>query len=804
MSNRILSFFLALLCLPVLSFSQNGIIKGRITDAFSNEPVPFANVVVVEAGKGAVSDEEGNYTITGLEPGLYDVSASYVGYREQTVYEIQVTNSRPAEVNFELQSATEEIEAVTIQASPFRKTLESPVSLRTIGVAEIQRNPGANRDISRVIQSLPGVTTTASFRNDLIIRGGAPNENRFFLDDVEVPNINHFATQGASGGPVGLINVNFINEVEFYSGAFPANRGNALSSVLSFRQRDGRDDRLGATFMAGSSDVGLTLEGPIGDKTTFLLSARRSYLQLLFSALELPFLPTYNDFQAKVKYRIDQKNELTFIGLGAIDDFALNLDADNTEDQRFILENIPTNTQWNYTNGVVYKRYGDQGYWTLVLSRNMLNNESVKYRDNDESSEDNLILRYRSQEIENKFRLERTQRQNGYKLNFGLGYQYVKYNNRTFNRIFTAAGPQTVDFTSDLTLGRYALFAQLSKKYLGDRLSLSLGFRMDGNSYSEEMRNPLEQFSPRFSASYALSERFALNFNTGIYYQLPPYTVLGYQEEGVLVNRDINRIRYIQNQHLVAGLEFNTAANSRITLEGYYKKYDDYPFLVRDQVSLANLGGDFGVIGNEPVVPESEGRSYGLEFLFQQRLYKGFYGIAAYTLGWSEFTDAEGNYAPSSWDSRHIVSLTLGKKLKKDWEIGVNWRFQSGLPFTPFAENSALVASWDVNQRGIPDYSRLNSQRLNAANAIDFRIDKRWYFDKWSLNLYFDVENVTGNAVNIPNLILDRPLDEDGRPIGSGVVVNPDAPRAEQRYAVKPIEDATGQLLPSIGIMIEL
>jgi hypothetical protein len=802
MKRQHLCLLAAGLLLSLSAQAQSGIIKGQITDALSNEPIPFANVLLLDSDKGTTTDIDGKYEITGITPGLYDVRASYLGYGEQTEYEIQVTNAKPATVDFALSESSQNLEEVVVKASPFRKTEESPLSLRTIGVAEIQRNPGGNRDISRVIQTLPGVTAPSGFRNDLVIRGGAPNENRFYLDGVEVPNINHFATQGASGGPVGLINVNFIREVDFYSGAFPANRGNSLSSVLEFRQRDGRDDRMGGTFMLSATDIGLTLEGPIGDKVTYLLSARRSYLQLLFKAIGLPFLPTYNDFQAKIKYKIDKRNEITFIGLGAIDQFTLNLDANETEEQQFLLNQLPVSPQWNYTNGLVYKRYNDNGFFTFVLSRNMLNNESEKYFQNDDSSEDNLTLRYRSQEIENKFRAEHDLRLGDFKLNYGINYEYVKYNNSTFNRIFTGAGSQTINFSSDLDLNRYGLFAQGSRKLLQDRLVLSLGFRMDANDYSSDMSNLLEQFSPRFSLSYALTERLSFNFNTGRYYQLPPYTVLGYREQGRLVNRD-NGIRYISNDHIVAGFEFNTASSSKISIEGYYKRYYDYPFLLRDSVALANLGGDFGVLGNEPVVPRADGRTYGMEVLFQQRLFKGFYGIASYTLGWSEFEDKDGNFVPSSWDARHITNVVLGKRFGKDWEVGVNWRFQSGLPFTPLSDASALVLNWDVNGRGIRDFGQLNTRRNMLSNTIDIRIDKKWFFEKWSLNLFLDVENVTGNAVGDEQFILDRPLDENGQPIGPGVIVNPDAPKEAQRYRLKAINTATGTVLPSIGAMVE-
>lgn len=778
-------------------------IKGYVTDIKNNTPLDLVTIQIIGSEKGAVTNENGYYEISGLIPGIYNIKASSLGYDEKINNEIIVTNIRPTELDIKLEESVQNLKEVQVQSAPFSKTEESPVSLRTIGVAEIQRNAGSNRDISKVVQSLPGVTSSSSFRNDLIIRGGAPNENRFYLDDVEVPNINHFATQGSSGGPVGMINVTFIREVDFYSGAFPANRGNTLSSVFNFKQRDGRDDRIGASITAGSSDFGITLEGPIGKKTTFLASARRSYLEFLFKALDLPFLPTYNDFQLKVRHKIDQKNELYFVGLGAVDQFKLNYDANKTETQQYLLNQLPVNTQWNYTNGIVYKHYHQSGYFTVVLSRNMLNNEATKYAHNDESTESNLILKYKSQEIENKLRLENTLRFGDNKLVYGIGYEYAKYNNTSYNRIFTNNETKTINYHTDLNIHKYYFFGQYSRKLLDNRISISAGFRADGNNYSNEMSNPLTQFSPRLSFSYAFSSKISFNANTGVYYQLPPYTILGYKENNVLINKE-NNIKFIQNQHLVAGFEYNSSANSRISIEGYLKHYNNYPMLLRDSLTVANLGADFGVIGNEPAIPFAEGRSYGVELLFQQRLYKGFYGILAYTLGWSEFQDKNKVYVPSSWDSRHIVNLTMGKKFNKNWELGINWRIQTGLPSTPFADNSSLVNNWDLNGQAIKDYNRLNTERSGALNQLDIRIDKKWYFKKWSLNVYLDIENITGSTIKNKQLILDRPLDANNTPIGGGIIENPDAPQNEQRYKLKSIDDANGTVLPSIGLLIEL
>lgn len=800
--NRFLSTLMLILCVSVV-LAQNLVIKGKVFNPISNEPVPFANVVIQGTTIGASTDIDGKYEITGLEPKLYNIEATSLGFEKAVVYEIQVFNNKPVFVDIEMLENSQLLETVEVTASPFVKKEEAPVSMRTIGVSEIERNPGGNRDISRVIQSLPGVASSPSFRNDIIIRGGAPNENRFYLDGIEVPNINHFATQGASGGPVGLINVNFIKEVEFYSAAFPANRGNALSSVFDFTQKDGNPDGIKANITVGSSDYGLTLDGPIGKNTSYIFSVRRSYLQFLFSVLKLPFLPIYNDSQFKIKHKLNDKNEISLIGLGALDQFELNLNAsDGVEDEatlernRYILGNIASNDQWNYTVGVSYKHFADKSFQQAVVSRNHLNNLAKKYFENDESDPNNLILDYSSQEIENKVRLEHTWRDKGWKWNVGVGYENATYTNDTYNKIVTASGQEiTVDFNSRLNLNKYSVFSQLSKSVLKNRLTISGGVRTDFSDYNSDMSNPLEQLSPRLSASFSLAPSWSLNASVGRFFQLPPYTLLGYRNgAGDLVNKDLG-LKYIQADHFVAGIEYLPTTNSKITVEGFYKVYNNYPFLLRDSVSLANLGSDFGVIGNEPATPTSEGRAYGVEFLAQQKLFKGFYGIIAYTLVKSEFTDKTGEFKPSAWDNGSIITVTGGKKFKGNWELGVRFRYLGGAPYTPFDQNlSSQRQNWDLRGVGILDYDLLNTERVGAVHQMDVRVDKRFFFDKWSLNVYFDVQNAYGyEAPLAPFISVQR--DDIGNPI-----VDPNDP---SKYLTKSVENFSGSLLPSVGIIVE-
>ncbi|MCK3686090.1 TonB-dependent receptor [Maribellus sp. YY47] len=790
---RIIHVFIYLLIFPVCSWAQKASLSGKVVDATSNEPLPFVNVVVAGTGIGTVTDTEGHFVLKGLESGFIRVEASFVGYRKVISSETEVRQAGNAYIEIKMEKSRENIDEVTVKASPFRVTMESPLSMRTIGVGEIEKSPGANRDVSRIIQSFPGVQSTPAYRNDVIIRGGGPSESRFFLDDVEIPNINHFSTQGASGGPVGILNADFIREVNYYSGAFPANRGNALSGVLEFRQIDGNEEKMQFHGTLGASEVAATLDGPLGEKTNYVFSVRRSYLQLLFSALELPFLPNFTDMQFKVRTRFDQKNELTLIGLGAYDVNKLNLDIENPdEEQQYILSQLPENRQWSYTVGAVYKHYRDNSYQTFVVSRSQLKNLSDKYLDNDKSTVDNRILDYESQEVENKIRLENTSRIDGFKLNFGAGLDVVNYLNNTVSGRFYEGELQQVNYDADLSLLKYSLFFQLSKNVFDERLALSLGVRTDANNYSASMNNLLEQISPRFSASYKLSPQWSLNFNTGRYYQLPSYTSLGFKQDDVLVNKQ-NKLKYISVDHLIGGLEFRPKSTVQLSAEAFWKSYADYPFSVKDQISLANKGADYGVIGDEEVVSSSEGRAYGAEFQARINSSEGFNFNLSYTLVRSEFKNGSQQYIPSSWDSQHLLVLTTTKDLKKGWSLGARWRYVGALPYTPWdLDKSSLVEAWNLSGGPYYDFSRLNSERQPAFHQLDVRVDKAIYGEKITTKFYIDIQNLYNFQAKTNDIVV-RATDASGNFLltDNGT-----------RYQLNVIENKSGTVLPTIGVIV--
>ena len=421
------------------------------------------------------------------------------------------------------------------------------------------------------------------------------------------------------------------------------------------------------------------------------------------------------------------------------------------------------------------------------------------------NDEDSMkTIDYDSDEIENKFRYENnTTFDNGVKLNLGINAEYANYFNSSFVRNFANGEPLTLDYRSNLDVFKYGVFGQISNDFLKDRLSLSFGFRLDGNDYSETMNNPLDQFSPRFSASYLMVQDLYLNFNTGRYFQLPPYTTLGFQNSaGELVNRE-NGLEYIRSDHFVSGIEWRPTDQSRLTVEGFLKLYNNYPFSVRDSISISSKGADYGTFGDEEVKSIAEGRAYGFEVLYRNKDLFGGNLIVSYTYVRSQAEAFKtkaltgNNWVPASWDNRHLLNILGIKEFKNNWRLGFKWRFVGGAPYTPFdREQSSLVQAWNVRQIGILDYSRFNQLRLEEFHQLDVRVDKEIYLDKLTLNFYVDIQNLYNFKADQEKVLT---IDESVSP----QPVNPTAPPELQKYQLKSIDLSGGTVLPTIGIIIE-
>ena len=735
MQNRLL---LILLTISTYVLAQNtGTFSGQIIDEKTQYPLEGSSVILEGTNIGVITDANGYFTFENVPAKSYNIQATYLGYESQTLYNVIVKSVGTPSLLFKLNEASEALDEIILSKSSFRTSKETPLSTQSFSAVEIETYPGGNNDIAKVAQSLPGISPSiGGFRNDFIIRGGAPNESVYYLDGVEIPNINHFSTQGSAGGPVGMLNVAFIREVTLSSSAFGAEYDNPLSGVLAFEQREGNDQKYSGNVRIGASEAGATFNGPLFKRgkersnTTLMVSARRSYLQFVFALVGLPIRPDYWDYQWKLNHTIDERNSLTFIGLGSIDDFSVVAPDDFDVEQQAALDTAPIIEQRTITLGLTWKHKfkNGTGQVNTTLSTNRLKNVFSQYQDNENKT--GILFRNDSKEQETKLRVNTTQYIKDWKVSYGLNVQQSVYTNNTDDVVGGLGYETAIDFA------KYGFFGKLSRSFANNRLSLALGLRSDADSFTNGS-TLIDNLSPRLSASYMLNESssWKLNASVGRYFKIPTYTMLGFQNNsGEFINKSN---RYTQSDHYVFGVEYNLSPSARFTVEAFRKDYSQYPVSVLDGVSLANKGAGFEVLGNEAVVDTGSGLSKGIEVLFQQKLSNNFYGILAYTLFSSEFSGIDNVRLPSVWDSGNLLTFTGGYKLPKNWEVSLRYRYAGATPFAPTDTAATLITYPQV----IIDYSRLGENKLSTFKQGDFRLDKKWNFEKLSFNFYIEIQN---------------------------------------------------------------
>ena len=735
---------------------------------------------------------EGAFAFSNLPVGLCNIRVSSPDGSFTTVLHEQTLNAvKPLELRIEVERPYQVLEEVAISAEAFQTTEETPLSIKNINWSEMQRMPGATLDISKAIQSFPGVLPKSSFGYNISIRGGASSENAYRMDGIDLPTINHFSIQGASGGAVSLLNMDFIQGAALYSGAFPSSMSNVLSGALDLDLRQARSDRPGVRMTLGATDVGATLELPMKGRSGLMVSARNSFSQHYFKLFNIPVLPTYQDAQFKYYTRISDHADLTILGVGGWDSYRVYKEGRGSDALLYNVGYIPEGEQSTEVLGARYRQFVPNGLKTLVVSHDRITNDADKFLGNTRQESDRQ-LRYRSFEDRTRLRFERIWDSERAKLTLGGSFEAVGVGVDMWALKGSTAGVDTTNLQSTLSYVQGGLFAAYARHSANQRGTLNLGLRMDATNFNLNMVNPLAQLSPRASYKYQLTSHWTANSHVGRYQQMPAGILLA-------ANRATNHgrfTRFTTTDHLGAGVEYQNGKTYRVSMEVYSKRYRNAPFLVNDQIAYANAIGAYVAVGDQPSIPNAVGRARGFELFLQQKLKGQYWWMGSYNYGISEFQTAAGDWAPSVWDSRHTLSMTAGKVWGKGWQWGLKWRYSSGTPYTPFNESaSALVSNWDVLQRGVFDYANVNSQRLDAFTQLDFRLDKTYSHKGWSLSWFLDLQNLaSGDIPLMPYLTVVRDADT------KAPLLDPTDPT---RYQMQLLRSDTGRTLPTIGMILE-
>jgi hypothetical protein len=722
----ILLIFLMILTQNLFAQKETGTISGIVVDIDSKQPIVGANIILLETNLGAVTNLEGNFTIPNVFVNVYSLKASIIGYASVTKTDIEVRTSKPTHIEFELNEEPIQLNEITVKSEYFTKTPTELISITSFEYEEIRRSPGGFEDVIRALSLLPGVAQADAGRNDLIVRGGAPSENLYIVDGMEIPNINHFGTQGATGGPLSYINLDFVKETLFSSGGFSSEYGDKLSSVLKIDLRNGRNDKLGGKATISASQFGINLEGPLGKNNNFLFSARRSYLDFVFKAAGFSFVPEYYDVLSKANFNLDNNNKISFLFIGAFDNVKY---FNETADQRLDNARILGSDQVQYATGIFYRHLINNGFITLTLNRNY-----TDFKTQQRDTLLNYIFKDYSTEIENSIKADLVYKISAYsEISTGLACKNISFNADILFPYFVTTFGDSLPIhglNSQNMFTKGSGYVNLNHLFF-EKLRANIGLRLD---YFDQLDKKV-YLAPRFSVSYILNELSNLNFSSGTYYQSPSYIWLP-------PNGNNKRLTDTRTNQFILGFDHLLREDFLLKLETYYKLYYDYPAsLIRPYLVLSNTGAgfsgsddNFSSFGLEPLTSGGSGKSRGVELSFQKKLSDiRCYGILSFSYSKTEFTALDNITRPGAYDQRWILNLSGGYKFDEKWEAGFKFRYASGRPYTPFTNSGSQLVS---------DYL---SNNYKALHSLDLRVDKRWFFEKFTLITYIDVQNIYNN-----------------------------------------------------------
>lgn len=724
--KKLITVFLLFFSIFTAFSQQSGILNGIVLDKATQTFLKDINVKILGTGLTAKTKEDGSFRIAGIPLGTYSVEFTSALYQKFIQSDVVISTGIEREMIIELQGV--QTEEVVIEDSRFQKPSDVTTSFKSLTFEEIRRFPGGLEDIGRVIQSLPGISLTSDGRNDLLVRGGSPAENLFVVDGFEVNNINHFGSQGATGGPVSILNLDFVRNVNFLTGGFSAKYGDKLSSVVEIQQRAGNSEKFFGKINLSGTGFGANFEGPITkkNKSSWLVSARRSYLDLIFNAAGFSFVPEYTDFQLKADYRINNSNFIEFNSFGALDKVRFNNDTEENKQNNL---DILTNNQNSYSAGILWKTLlNKNSFLVSSVSRNYTNfffsqrdsNFTEIFRNDSKESDIQLKLDYSSR-ISPSTLISLGGAGKRIKLDYDIDKKadtlsYLDPN--TGNYIILPA----VTILKNLYTYKGFAYAEITQNFL-KRFKLTAGVRYD----YIDIINKKNYVSPRTSLAVTITPKLSLNFAYGIFYQSPSYIwIIGSEN-----NKELEDIRA---DHYIAGIEYLFDESTRLTVEGYLKDYRNYPVSVnRPYLILANNSGfeTQNSFGLEQLVSAGTGKAMGFEIFLQKALTKSIYGQVSFSYSDVKYKAYDGVERRSDWDNRYVLNVSGGYKLGKSWEFSAKFRLAGGRPYTPIDPDNGSI-----------DYNYYNTEVLPVYQRLDIRAEKRFMFKAWTLTTYIDIQNI--------------------------------------------------------------
>ena len=749
---------LLLTLLPSLLLAQT--IQGTLTDAQSEMPLIGATVALVGTDTvGTTTDFDGHFSLGPVPPGRQTLRISYLGYATQTIPNVLVTAGKDVILDLTLEEAVTDLAAVTVSAgSEGRGTVNemSTISTQSFTAEQVNRFAGGRGDVSRLATNLAGVATSDDSRNDIVIRGNSPAGLLWQLEGIPIPNPNHFATLGTTGGPVSALNPNILANSDFATSAFAAEYGNALSGVFDLRLRTGNRERYEFMAQLGTfTGVELLAEGPLGSGGgSFITGFRNSFVGLA-EAAGIPIgtnaTPDYRDLTFKVDFAPTKLGKFSLFGIGGTSSIDF-LGRDTDEDDLFADPN--SNSYVNSQFGVVGLRHnlitGEQTYLRTVISANTQGNDYTEYT-LDAEQEDGLLTtavddqtsRYSIKSYLNSKLSRRLTLRTGVQAE--LNQLITTVDDRDGQPDRDGDGIRDLDRLRDFD-GNFTLlqaFGQGQYK-LGDKTILNAGLHLQYFTLTEALT-----VEPRLAAEYAATDRLTLSAGYGRHSQVPALPVFFFRDP-TTGSPDANQnLGYLQADHYVVGGALALNAAWRIKSEVYYQRLFDLP--VDDftsSFSIVNAGADFVFPERGGLVNAGSGQNYGIELTVERTFTDNWYALLTGSVFESNYAGSDGIERPTAFTNQYVVNALGGR----EWAIGKDKRNRltlntkvtssGGRYYSPVDLAASRAAETDVR-----DETRAFSERYPPYFRWDlkFGIQLNSRSKKFSQSFFLDLQNLTGN-----------------------------------------------------------
>ncbi len=765
-----------------------GNISGEVIDARNLRPLPGATILIDETGLGTATDADGKFRIENIPTGSYNLTIRYIGYKTARRSNVIVSSNRTTAIEIRLEEDLIEGEELEVRGDFFERPRDAIVSSHSMNFEEIRRSPGDLVDIQRAVQALPSVTSGSDQLNEIIVRGGNPGENLFMMDNIEIPNPNHFAVQGAGGGPINLLNSYMVRDIDFYAGAFSARYGDKASSVMNISLRNGATDRLRGEASLGMAGAGALFEGPVSSNASFIFSARRSYLDWIVPATGLTAIPNYFNTQGKFTWNLNSDHPLYFNGVYGSD--RINIEGGDQAGYGRGAENLDTQNS-QYIAGATLRSLWSDNLFSFTTVSSVQNDYYVEVYN---MPGRDIFFTNNSVETENTIKTDVTYlASRNVELSFGASFKDVNFDFDLVNDADTlfiydqGQEDQIVGIfdiypeyrvNEDVSSYKTSAYSQLTLDLLRS-FRVTAGLRYDYFDYNE-----FSSLSPRLGLSYFLNSDTSLNVAYGRHFQSPAYNELVANQ----ANRSLNN-KF--TEQYVIGVEHIFREDLKIVLEGYFKEYFDVPVPVTF-TSPDPLQFDDGTLVNA-----GSAESVGIELLLQKKLVNSFSGILSYTYYESKAVDPRNNRTYNwDYDHRNMLTLIAGyrmtfsdrdwyQRMKSNWwfhtiswlpfmpsdqfEISLKFRYLGGRPYTEPVYRPEL-REWVVEENQL-----LNTERYPAYHRLDLRIDKLYAYRNWNFTIFFDLVNLynRGNLWSFQyndDGSVDRVLQFNTLPVG-GVTI---------------------------------